>query len=447
MKRPPLVKLLKNQLIGRKSAIFQRSLSSCRWPVQRLEPGGVVVHGEVGLTTAVLCFVFAVWPLIAFLGGLAFSPLTGVAALLTSPASLPRLRPRLYIIALLAFFAYAAATVMWSPRTFALIDFEKLSVRSEVLRLGLLLAAGGALMAAAQGVSENGRRLVIRVTMIALFVQLLAVIALSTFELASIQLFYGHDAPADEGVQNITRNALIITVAAPFLILQLVEGRGRITSFAISGVILAAVIAFLIAREIDAGLLALAGTAICYGIVRVFRRIGFRIIGGLIALAIMISPLIFQFISSGANAATAVNSMQYRQVIWKRVLEFIWDKPVFGSGVGALRAYREQIPDGVFAGQLLVPNHPHNMLLQVWAETGGVGAALLSVVVLLAAFRLPRPETLGLSALRISAIIGGLTASWVSFDIWNEWWWAVFCLLSTLTVVQHRSRNPIGGAG
>ena len=416
-------------------------------PVAAVRASRGVILGEVGLTTAILCFVFAVWPLIAFLGGLAFSPLVGVAALLTSPASLPRLQLRLYMIALLAFFAYAAATAMWSPRPFDLIDFEKLSVRSEVLRLGLLLAAGGALIAAARGISERGCRLIVRVATVALLVQLCAVIALSTFELASIKLFYGPDAPADEGVQNITRNALIITAAAPLLILQLVEGRGRIVSIAISVVILGAVIAVLIAREIDAGLLSLAGTAICYGIIRIFGRSGFRIIGGLIALAITASPLVFQFVSSSANASTAVNSMQYRQVIWQRVLEFIWDKPIFGSGVGALRAYREQIPDGVFAGQLFVPNHPHNMLLQVWAETGAVGAAIVSAIVLLAAFRLPRPDTLGPTALRIAAIIGGLTASWVSFDIWNEWWWAVFCLLSTLTVVQHRARTSNGVAG
>ena len=62
------------------------------WRVKRLEAVREVVRVEVGLATALNCFVFAVWPLIAFLGGLAFSHLTGVAALLTSPASLPRLR-------------------------------------------------------------------------------------------------------------------------------------------------------------------------------------------------------------------------------------------------------------------------------------------------------------------------------------------------------------------
>jgi len=43
-------------------------------PVAAVRASRGVILGEVGLTTAILCFVFAVWPLIAFLGGLAFSP-------------------------------------------------------------------------------------------------------------------------------------------------------------------------------------------------------------------------------------------------------------------------------------------------------------------------------------------------------------------------------------
>ena len=68
---------------------------------------------EAGLTAAILCFVFAVWPLIAFLGGAALSPLTGVAALATAHKSIPRLRFQLYMVAFAAFIAFAAASAAW----------------------------------------------------------------------------------------------------------------------------------------------------------------------------------------------------------------------------------------------------------------------------------------------------------------------------------------------
>lgn len=389
------------------------------------------------MTVAVLCFVFALWPVVAFIGGLGFTPLTGIAALATSPVSVPRLRPRLYMAALLAFLAFAAVSAFWSPQPLALIDFERLAVRSEVLRIGLLLLAGGALIAAAGAMSDRGRLWVGRVATVAMLLQVVAVVILAIFEKQAIQLFYG-SRPDDEGVQNITRNCIIMAVAAPFLVFGLTEGRSRIVALVIAALIVIAEVAVLVTREVDAGMLALIVTAACYGVTRVFAKNGFRILGGLIAAAIMTAPFVFQVIASGANAVTATNSIQYRQAIWQRVLEIISENPIFGSGVGALRTYQEKIPDGVFAGQLHVPNHPHNMLLQLWAETGAAGAALVSVTVVLAAFRLPSPAALGSVSPRITAVVGGMIATWVSFDLWNEWWWSVCCLLAVLTAVKAR---------
>lgn len=391
------------------------------------------------MTAAVLCFVFVLWPIVALMGGLAFAPLTGVAALTTVPISVPRIRIRFYMIALAAFFAYAAASVIWSPRPIALIDIGELSVRSEVLRVGLLFVAGGALLAAARTLTDADRRRVSRIATGALLVQLVIVVVLTVFERQAIEFFYGN-RPDDEGVQNISRNSLILVAAVPFLILSLVESGRRIVATTIGVIIVAIVAAVLTVREVDAGILAMVLALIFYGIVRFFRGSGFRIIGGLIALAIMTAPFVFQMIAAGANAATATNSIQYRQAIWQRVLEIMWEKPIFGAGVGMLRTHRERITEGVFANQFYVPNHPHNMLLQLWVETGLVGAIVMSSVVILAAFRLPRPDALGPAAPRIAAIVGVAMASWVSFDLWNEWWWAVLSLLAVLATMRHRPR-------
>src|SRR5690606_36384263 len=121
--------------------------------------------------------------------------------------------------------------------------------------------------------------------------------------------------------------------------------------------------------------------------------------------------------AGGMDASGATNSVQYRQAIWQRVLDMIWQQPWLGSGLGALRMERDIIPSGVFEGQLLIPNHPHNMLLQLWAETGLVGAALVAAVIVLVAWRLPRPDALGPAMPRVAAIIGGFCASLISFDL------------------------------
>jgi len=64
----------------------------------------------------VLIGVGAFWPLIAFAGGLGYSPLVAVAAILCLPFTLLRLRPQIYMIGIVAFLGFAGASIMWSPR-------------------------------------------------------------------------------------------------------------------------------------------------------------------------------------------------------------------------------------------------------------------------------------------------------------------------------------------
>jgi hypothetical protein len=116
------------------------------------------------------------------------------------------------------------------------------------------------------------------------------------------------------------------------------------------------------------------------------------------------------------------------------------ENPIAGGGVGVLRTIRDTIEGGGFSGQLVIPNHPHNMVLQLWAETGAIGAVLLASALLLAAFRLPAPSALGASAPRTAMLVGVMGAvGCVSFDLWNEWWWGVGALLAVLVIVMPRS--------
>lgn len=391
------------------------------------------------MTAIVLCVVIALWPLIAVPGGAAFAPLTGIAALLTVHASLPRIRPRVYTGAILLFFVLAAVSSTWSPFQTPVIDFSNGVAVSEVPRIGLLLLAAGALIAATQALTASRAQLIGRVAMIAFLVQVVIVVALTLFERQAIEFFYP-GRPDDEGVQNISRNCLIMAAAFPFLAISLTESRNRTFGFIAVGLILAAECAVLLYRGVHAGLLAIIAAAICYAIVRLAPRQGFRIIGVLIVLAIMSAPFVFQFISAGIDAASAASSMEYRQLIWARVLEIIHEDPLLGQGVGALRSYQELIPAGEFTGQLLIPNHPHNMALQLWAELGLAGAAVLSIAILLAAFRLPAPAQLGSAAPRIAMLAGvTLAIGVVSFDLWNPGWWGAVSLLAMLCAVHART--------
>lgn len=397
------------------------------------------------MTAAVLCVAMALWPLIAVPGGAAFSPLAGIAALLTGGASLPRLRPRLYMVTLLGFFVIAAVSLTWSPYQTPLFDFSNGAAFSEVPRIGLLIVAAGALIAATAALSSNAARLIGYVATIAFIAQVVIVVVLTIFERQAIEFFYP-GRPDDEGVQNISRNCLIMAAALPFLAISLLEGRRRALGIALVTVLFAAEAAVLVKREVHAGLLAILAAALCYAVVRFAPRQGFRIIGGMIAVTIMSAPLLFQLVTAGANAATATDSAGYRQAIWARVLEIIHQNPLLGQGVGALRSYQERIPEGVFADQLVIPNHAHNMLLQLWAEMGLAGAALLSATILLAAFRLPKPLEFGRAGPRAATLVGvAMAIGVVSFDLWNPGWWGVVSILAMLCAVYARPQSQDRG--
>ena len=304
------------------------------------------------MTVAFLCLAFVLWPVAALMGGQGLAALVGIAALATARTSVGRLTPKFYIFVLVAFFVFAGASVFWSPKPAALIELDieamKVSVRSEVVRVGLLILGGGALIAVAQTLDARGRRRLAQVATIALVVQLAIVVLLTLFERQAISFFYPN-RPDDEGVQNISRNCLIMAAAAPFLIMGLIEGKRRSVAIGITAIILFVEIAVLLKREVYAGLLAFAFAGAGLLVVRLAPRRGFQLIGCLIGLAIISAPVWTWAASRGADVTSAVSTIDYRQVIWERTLKVVAEKPVAGAGVGALRTMRDTMEVGDFA--------------------------------------------------------------------------------------------------
>lgn len=377
------------------------------------------------------------------MGGMGFTILSGLAALLLLPSAFRSMKPRIYVGALATFFIFAGVSAAWSPREMLLVEFDfasmQFAVRSETIRVGLLFLAIGSLMAAASHMDEAGRRRLAAVSEVALLMQLGVLVLLALFESQTLELFAGFMPDSGEGVQNITRNSLIMAVSAPIMAIGLSEGRSRAAAIALGVCVLAVVAGVLLIRGVQAGLLAMVGAIACMIIVKVMPRHGFKLIGALVAFLLLSAPWTFGFLTQGADFATADDSASYRAAIWQRVIELIGDDPVRGHGVGVLRTIREPIATGVFAGEFTIPNHSHNMALQIWAETGAIGAVLLSLAIVLAAWQMPSADRMGLSGLRAAALVGAMAViACISFDLWNEWWWAVGGLLAVLAVASPR---------
>lgn len=392
----------------------------------------------------VLSFVWALWPLLTFAGGLGLGSLAGLAALLCSASAFRALRLQAYMFPLLVFFIYCGVSAIWSPRETVLVDIDftkmKFAVRSEMLRVGLLLVAIGVLMAVASRLSEERKLMVTRIASVALALQLVSVIVLSLFEADALRLFAGMMAAADEGVQNISRNALLCALAAPVFAL-VVAGDGKVPGrmMVAAAIILGAAFAVWY-RGVDAGLLAIALAVGGIGVVAILPKRGFFLISIAIAAAIMTAPWVIGALTRGAEYATADSSASYRAAIWQHVIEMIQQRPLQGHGVGVLRTITERIDSGVFAGELMVPNHSHNMLVQLWVETGAIGAGLLSLAILAAGWRLSSAQR-SAAMMKGAGLAGGAFAiACVSFDLWNDMFWASCGLIAVLIVCTPRAR-------
>jgi len=393
--------------------------------------------------TAVLLCLAGLWPLAAFAGGLAFAPLAGLAALLLIFPAVRDFQFRPYMAGVLLFFQFAAASAVWSPlgTPFAEIDLASLDVhlRSDVARVGLLLPALGVLFAASQKLTSARASFLTDAVTLGLVAHLIIVCLLAAFEEEALALFAPLMPDSGEGVQNISRNSILLAVAAPVLIIGLTRRLSSTRAVGIlAAVIMSATGAALAVRGVHAGLLALVlGSAFAL-VVRFAPVHGFRILGGLLGAVILSAPIVFGALSAGARPEEAATSAQWRLAIWERVVQVIEEQPLRGSGVGVLRTIEERIPAGPFAGEKLVPNHSHNMLLQLWSETGAVGASLLALSILLVAWRLPAPLALGRAGLGLAAVTGGVLATaMVSFDLWREWWWAAAGLLYVWLSASH----------
>jgi O-antigen ligase len=388
--------------------------------------------------------VGGLWPLIAFAGGLGYSPLITLAAILCLWPGLPKMRLRFYMFALFAALEFMAASARWSPRQIDFFDFDfakgDFAVRFEVLRVGLGLLGAAVLMSAANTLSPTQARGVVRVMSGALLIQLVVLAILTLFEKQALDVFSSQMSDSGEGIQNISRNGIIMALAAPFLIVGLGRSLPFSRALLVEIAVFAAVTGVLFLRGVNGGIVSVAAGLLAVAVVRIFPRSGFKLLGVIFAGIIMGAPQIFGYLSRGADAVTATDSVDWRLAIWRHVIEVINKDPVFGQGLGVLRTMQEKIPEGVFKDQYYIPNHAHNMALQLWAETGVIGAALVAAAIVLAAFRMPQPRFLGVAGFLAAALAGQFMAiALVSFDLWNDWWWACAGLLGALTVVMARA--------
>jgi O-antigen ligase len=141
---------------------------------------------------------------------------------------------------------------------------------------------------------------------------------------------------------------------------------------------------------------------------------------------ILIIPLVIAAYDKGGTTAHWLkHSGQHRVEIWHFVAEKTLEHPLFGWGFNASR----YVPNGdavsrfLPPGQSLIPLHPHDAFLQVWLETGAVGAVIVAALLLMS-LRAVADWPAGVARFTLPGYAAGLVIAGLAFGIWQSWWMA-----------------------
>ncbi len=131
------------------------------------------------------------------------------------------------------------------------------------------------------------------------------------------------------------------------------------------------------------------------------------------------------------------NSWSDRIEIWDYMSYRIADNPLFGYGLGNSRFLDMSQPHGAFYERLRPAAHPHNAVIQVWAELGAAGV----VLGILLAFGTLRSMSHLSDKLRPYAFAAYAFAFWLSmvaYSFWTDSLWAAFALTAVAFVLAQK---------
>ena len=155
---------------------------------------------------------------------------------------------------------------------------------------------------------------------------------------------------------------------------------------------------------------------------------------------ILIVPLaIVAYDRGGTTAHWLKHSGQHRVEIWHFAAEKALERPLLGYGFNSSR----YVPNGDVVsqflppGQSLIPLHPHDAFLQIWLETGAVGAIIVGAI-LLASLRATEHWRAGVARFTLPGYAAGLVIAGLAFGIWQSWWMATLAF----SAVAYRMIGP-----
>ncbi len=374
----------------------------------------------------VLGGVFALAPLLAWVGPLGFAPVAALGGLLTLRGLHITEEDRPAAIAVLVLVVWALSSTAWSPFTPTSLESAtgmKL-IAQAVLYWALFRAAGAA--------SAGTRTLALRILVwgMALLGLVLAVEAITGAALyQALRTAIGDPIRPDLAVRNVAQGGFVLAVLTPA---AAVASRRTGAGIWPALLMVAGIAGASLRLDADAPIIALV-ISIAFGLaVYAWPVVGPRVLGGLAAVLFLTAPGIvwltrklgwYQQLEADVSL-----SWSQRMGYWRHAADWIADHPLRGWGLDASRMFAPGIK-----------LHPHDAALQVWLELGLIGAMAAAVFWCVVIARQSGPNRDAGRAAGAATAGAYLVFSAVSFGVWQEWWLAVGAVTAAACLaVQHQ---------
>lgn len=367
----------------------------------------VIVGGAMGLPV-----------LICLAGAAALRPSLLRQALETRPLAL------LLLALLLGWIALSGA---WSP------------AGPPVQAVKIAAIAGlGLMFAAAAGADPDSRRLARAGALAAVIVMAILLAVEAVWGLPLNRAAQPHAEIGDLGRNGSRATSVVVATVWAAASGLLAEGGTARTNAARALLAAAALLSF----QFDqlATLVAFAAGLGVYALALAAPRLAPLAISGGLAAWMLAAPFITPLALSNQRLVDALPlSWAARAGIWDYVCARILEQPWVGHGLDASRAVTDRIAVRGDLDMRAVPVHPHSASLQIWFETGLVGALLAAGALIAGGLWLSRAlghdRTTAAAACAALAAIGVIAN--VSYSLWAEWWLATMALTAAMTAAVY----------
>lgn len=368
--------------------------------------------------------LFALAPGFAVGGALGFAVLLLVAGLLSTRPSLVTAawkKQPVVIGLLVAFTAWAVLSAAWSPY----------DAVEQGLKVALLVPVG--LMFASAATADADARRLTAAGGLATVIVLIVLLAIEAVMAMPFNRAAQPEIDPSQLIRNVGRGAAFLVVLAFGAVASLLAVGGG-ARLAAAAVVLAATAAISLQFDQLANAVAFAAGLAAFLFAFALPRLGALLVPGGLAFWLLVAPFATPLILSNQRLVDALPlSWAARAGIWNYVCTRILEQPLFGRGLEASRVVEDriQVRELDMRG---IPVHPHSASLQIWYETGAIGALLAAAALLLGGRWLARAyaddrASAAAAAGTIAAV--GVIAN-VSFGAWAEWWLATLFIAAAV---------------